>query len=171
MKYSLFDSSPIRVACLLCRESSFTSETQSTPCLPLHSVRLMWFKSDIFVFCVCVHVRKKKKKKFCALIRKRACKQMSRNLDFAELKAQTAELKALGKSTFPSQKKNGQTEKKTDRDSHGLCLCVWFSFGSGCLCSFCIPIRMLSSVAAQRIWMAQAQGNGNTGDADWQDVF
>lgn len=62
MKYSLFDTSPIRVACLLCRESSFTSETQSTPCLPLHSVRLMWFKSDIFVFCVCVHVRKKKKK-------------------------------------------------------------------------------------------------------------
>lgn len=84
----------------------------------------MGFKSDIFVFCVCVHVRKKKTKYFCALIRKRACKQMSRNLDFAELKAQTAELKALGKSTFPSQKKNGQTEKKTDRDSHGLCLCV-----------------------------------------------
>lgn len=67
--------------------------------------------------CAC-----EEKKNFCALIRKRACKQMSRNLDFAELKA--AELKALGKSTFPSQKKNGQTEKKTDRDSHGLCLCV-----------------------------------------------
>lgn len=71
--------------------------------------------------CAC---EEKEKKNFCALIRKRACKQMSRNLDFAELKAQTAELKALGKSTFPSQKKNGQTEKKTDRDSHGLCLCV-----------------------------------------------
>lgn len=103
----------------------WVANPQNPPCLPLHSVRLMGFKSDIFVFCVCVHVRKKKKKYFCALIRKRACKQMSRNLDFAELKAQTAELKALGNSLHFQAKRKMDRRKRRLTETVMVYACVF----------------------------------------------